>query len=319
MNGDMDELLENITKNNKDFIQKDEENTTFQITTTDNQKNYKNNNISRINFGTCEDKLKKIYNINETLPLIIFKIDYYSSDLLIPIIGYEVYHPINKSKLDLSYCEDILVELNIPVSIDENNLFKYNPESDYYNDNCLAFTSDRGTDIILKDRQQEFKDNNLSLCEKKCDYLGYNKSKKQSICNCTIKNKIDLISEVINNPDKLPDNFNTSDSISSNANIIIMKCAKTLFTKDGLKNNISSYILMFIIMFFLFSITFFIKCGYHFLLNEIEQIVKNKNKKEKNKNNNNKNKITNRTNTNQSNKKNKKKIQKNFPPQKKKK
>ena len=64
-------------------------------------------------------------------------------------------------------------------------------------------------------------------------------------------------------------------------------------------------------MFFLFSITFFIKCGYHFLLNEIEQIVKNKNKKEKNKNNNNKNKITNRTNTNQSNKKNKKKIQKN--------
>ena len=48
-------------------------------------------------------KLKDKYGINETLPLIILKIDYYSSDTLIPIIGYEIYHPLNKTKLDLNH------------------------------------------------------------------------------------------------------------------------------------------------------------------------------------------------------------------------
>ena len=103
INGDMNGILKNITENKEDLIQVDDDKTSFQITTTENQKLNKNNNISTINFGACENKLKKVYQINETLPLIIFKIDYYPPDLLIPIVGYEVYHPINKSKLDLSY------------------------------------------------------------------------------------------------------------------------------------------------------------------------------------------------------------------------
>ena len=285
MNGDLDDILKNITDNKEDFIQKDEDNTMLQITTTENQRSNPNTNISTINFGTCESKLKKVYQINETLPLIIFKVDYFSSDLLIPIVGYEVYHPINKSKLDLSYCEDILVELNIPVSINEDNLFKYDPESDYYTDKCFSYTTENGTDIILSDRQQEFKDNNLSLCENKCNYIGYNQTNKQSTCNCTIKNKIDLISEVIDNPDKLSNNFNSSESLSSATNIIIMKCAKNLFTKEGIKYNISSYILIFIITFYIFSILIFIKCGFPLIKKDIEQIVKNKYNEEKNKKN----------------------------------
>ena len=316
MSGDLDDILKNITENNEDFIQKDEDNTLFQITTTENQKSNKNNNISTINFGTCENKLRKVYQINETLPLIIFKIDYYPSDLLIPIIAYEVYHPINKSKLDLSYCEDILVELNIPVSIDEDNLFKYNPESDYYTDNCFSYTTENGTDIILSDRQQEFKDNNLSLCENKCNYIGYNQTNKQSSCNCTVKNKIDLISEIIVNPDKLSNNFNSSDSPSSSSNIIIMKCVKNLFTKEGIKNNISSYILIFIILFFMFSITIFIKCGFPFIKKDIEQILKHKYIEEKNKKN--KKTVTKRKRTFPVNRKNKNKIfTNNFPPKRK--
>jgi len=243
MNGDIDEILENITKNGEDYILKDEDNTTYQVTNTENQKNNKNNNISSINLGRCETELKKIYKINDTIPLIIFKIDYYPPDLLIPIVLYEIYHPINKSKLDLTYCKEILLELNIPVSIDENNLFKYDPNSNYYTDNCYAYTTDNGTDIILSDRQQEFIDNKLSLCENKCNYIRYEAKTKQSSCNCTAKNKIDLLSEIIN-PDKLSNNFNSTESLLSTSNIIIMKCVKNLFSKDGLKNNISSYILI---------------------------------------------------------------------------
>ena len=88
------------------------------MTTSENQKNNTNKNMSTIDLGDCEDKLKSVYGIDPSLPLIIFKIDYFSKDSLIPIIGYEIYHPLNKSKLDLTYCQDILIKLNITYNND---------------------------------------------------------------------------------------------------------------------------------------------------------------------------------------------------------
>ena len=186
--GILDSVLKNITENKEDFIEKVDD-MVYQITTSENQKMISNRNISSVNLGECENILKKVYNINESLPLIIFKVDYYLEDILIPIIGYEIYHPLNKSKLDLIYCEDELIKLNIPVIIDENNIFKYNPNSDYYNDNCFSYTTENGTDIILNDRRQEFINNNLSLCENNCSFTGYEKETKKSSCNCYIKKK----------------------------------------------------------------------------------------------------------------------------------
>ena len=90
----------NVSENKEDIITK-KDNVQFQITTSDNQKNNTNKNISTIDLGDCEKRLKTIYGIDQSLPLIIFKIDYFSPDSLIPIIGYEIYHPLNKSKLDL--------------------------------------------------------------------------------------------------------------------------------------------------------------------------------------------------------------------------
>ena len=87
--------------------------------------------------------------------MIIFKIDYYKPGLLIPVIGYEIYHPLDKYQLDLNYYKDILVKLNIPVSIDENNLFKYDPNSEYYTDECDIYTTEKGTNILLDDRKNE--------------------------------------------------------------------------------------------------------------------------------------------------------------------
>ena len=271
----------NITQNKKDFVQQ-ENDMIFQITTSENQKNNNNSNISTIDLGDYEDRLKDIYHINKSLPLIIFKIDYNSPDTLIPIIGYEIYHPISYIRLSLSYCEDILIKLNIPVSINENNLYKYDPNSGYYTDNCFAYTTEDGTDIILNDRKQEFSDNNLSLCENNCNYNGYDINSKKSTCECAIKNKMELISEIIDNPNKLSNEFdNEESSSSSSSTIITMKCTKTLFTKEGLKSNISSYILLIIIFFFLLSIVLFIKCGYILLSNRIDHLINERRKQQK--------------------------------------
>jgi len=272
----------NISENQEDIITS-KDNVTYQMTTSDSQKNNSNKNISSIDLGDCEDKLKEVYKINASLPLIIFKVDYYSTDTLIPIIGYEIYHPINKSKLDLKYCEEILIKLNIPVNIDESKLFRYDPNSEYYTDNCFSYTTEDGTDITLNDRKKEYSNNNLALCENNCNYTGYNKENKQSSCDCNIKNKMDTITEIIENPNKLSNDFDSDESGSSSgsSNIISIKCTKALFSKEGLKNNISSYILLIFIGHFLVSILLFIKCGYRLLINRIEKILKENEKADK--------------------------------------
>ena len=73
-------------------------------------------------------------------------------------------------------------------------------------------------------------------------------------------------------------NKEESDSNSGSSNIISIKCTKALFSKDGLKNNISSYILLIFIAHFLLSIILFMKCGYRLLINIIKDIIQEKEK-----------------------------------------
>ena len=79
MNHRIDKLLDNIIQTKQDLVVK-EEDTIFQITTTENRNTNKYNNLSTVKFGDCEDRLKNIYGIHKNLSLIIFKIDYYSPD-----------------------------------------------------------------------------------------------------------------------------------------------------------------------------------------------------------------------------------------------
>ena len=71
-------ILDNIINEDKDITMSNDE-TIIQITSTDNQKNNKNRNISTINLGECEETLKSIYNINPNKSLLILKIDSYTS------------------------------------------------------------------------------------------------------------------------------------------------------------------------------------------------------------------------------------------------
>ena len=164
------------------------------MTTTDNQKNNTNKNISSIDLGDCEKILKDKYKIDKDLPLIIYKVDYFSPDSLIPIIGYEIYHPLNKSKLDLNHCKNANINLNIPALINENDLFKYDPDNEYYKDECIPSTTDSGTDILVNDRQNEFNTNNMALCENNCTFNGYEIDSKIAKCECEVKNKELIIS-----------------------------------------------------------------------------------------------------------------------------
>ena len=277
INHSMNDLLLNVIDNGKNDLLMNNDNIIYQITTLYNQNNKEYKNMSTINLGECENILKTIYNIKKEETLIIFKIEFYIKGLLIPIIAYDVFHPNTKKKLDLNHCKNNRINIYIPVSIDENEIYKYDPNSEYYNDICNQTKSSNGTDITLYDRKNEYNIKNMSLCEDNCEFKEYNITSKKVLCICDIKNKSPLLLEDIINKEKLLNNFINMKSIS---NIEVMKCYKKLFSKNGLKDNIGSYILLSIIFIYIVSSFLFSIKGYNIIITKIENIIKYLKKKE---------------------------------------
>ena len=165
-------------------------------------------------------------------------------------------------------CDNSKIEINIPVSIDENNLFKYEPKSDYYNDRCFTFTSDNGTDIPLISRREEFVNNNMSLCEADCEYLGYNNKTKNVKCECGVKKEISIANIKIDS-ERLLDKFTGVTS----SNIDIVKCYHLIFKNRNIVNNFGFYIILTIILFFIISVFIFIFRGYNLLQKKINFVI----------------------------------------------
>jgi len=260
-NGNLEQLINFFIKENKDDLLAEENGIKYQITSTYNQNNKEYINISTVILGECEPMLRLHYNISNDTDLLIFKIDIFEEGLLfffnqfffilsflnglIPIIEYEVYNSKTREKLELEICKDIKIDLSFPVYIDENNLFKYNLSSEYYNNICYPYTTEYKTDITLNDRKKEFNEKNMSLCENNYEYNDYNFTTKKVKCECLIKNKFPLISELSINKDKLIKKFFEFKNIM---NICIIKCYKRVFCKEGIISNIGSYIILTIIV-----------------------------------------------------------------------
>ena len=265
LNDNMDELIYSKVIGLNNDLNVYYKNKLFQITSSYNQNNNKNMNISTIKLGDCENILKKHYNLNDDEDFIIFKIEIYIEGFLIPIIEYEIFSLSIKEKLDLNLCNETKININNLVNIDEKYLFKYNSTDDFYTDKCYPFTTESNTDITLDDRKNEFINNNMSLCEINCIYKGYNVDTKQAECDCQFKSSIALMDGfVVINKDLLLNNFK---DIKKSMNLFVYKCYYIFFTNDGFLYNIGSYILLIIILFEIFSLFSFLLKGYQFLLN----------------------------------------------------
>ena len=243
---------------------------TYSFTTTENQKNSENSNVSTINLGDCEYKLRAFYSIPDEIPLLIFKIDVYEEGLQVPKIEYEVYNPQNHEKLSLNVCQNSKVDLSIPISLDTNNLDKYNSSSGFYNDICYTYTSDKGTDLSLDDRKKEFIEKNLTVCEENCEFSGYNSETQKAICSCQIKIKLPLMQEISLDRKKLYDSFTNLKNI---LNLKVMKCYDVFLSKKGLTNNIGFYIVLPIIIFHIATIFIFYKKDYNIIIYKIKELL----------------------------------------------
>ena len=241
------------------------------LTTTDNQKNSNNENMTSIDLGECETLLKEYYNITNE-KIYMKKVDIIQENMQIPKIEFEVYSRLNGSnlvKLNLSICETSKISMSIPVDISED-LDKLNTSSDYYNSVCYTATSENGTDISLKDRQKEFVEQNKAVCQEDCDLNDYNYTTKKANCSCKTKESPLSFSDMHINKTKLYNNFMDIKNI---ANVNILKCYNNLIKKEGLLYNIGSYIIIVILIFHIICIIIFYAKQYSHLKKKIKDIV----------------------------------------------
>ena len=273
----MNSLIYNIFNDDKKDFSIRDNNAIYQLTSSDNQKNYNHSNISTIKLGDCEKELKKYYNIDENDPLLIFKVDLIESNQS-PLVEYEVYDYKEKKKLNLSICKDIPIEIDIPISLDTNELFKYNLSSEYYKDRCFPYTTEKGADIILDDRKNEYFQNHMSVCEENCQFDDYDYNNKKAKCKCQVKETFMPKQEFKIDKDKFMKLLNIKNTI----NIYVMKCYKLFLSKNGIKKNIGNYILLAIILLNIVLLLFFIFKEYNLLNIKIQNLI-NENKIERKK------------------------------------
>ena len=199
------DLLLNIINGNRTNLVKKENNVIYSVSPLNNQED-EYYNLTTVDIGECEDRLRNNYGLNQNESLFIFKSEYYMDDLYFPIIKYVIYCNVIKEELNISICKDIKIKVNFPVSINEDNLFKHSSNS-YYYDLCYSYTTEDNTDILLSDRQKEYNKNNMSLCESDCEFVNYNSDTKKVTCECQAKPMTSLIFEINNNKNKLFNKF----------------------------------------------------------------------------------------------------------------
>ena len=270
--------FDNSVVNNKTIKEKD-----FKITITksDNQEGI------IINLSQCEEELKIIYDINKNESSYLLKYDIEQDGMYSSLIGYELYYLNNDSnlkQLNLSLCEGIKVNITIPTNI-TGNIDKYNISRGYYKDICYTADSEYKTDIILEDRINEDVNNNMSICEKDCDFIAYNSETQKAVCSCGIKTEIPLMKNIKFDKKVL---FNSFTNINNLANTKILKCYKTVFNHNSIINNTGFFIFAFCILIDT-TLIFSFYLGYYNKLieniNEFKTNILNRNKNNKINNN----------------------------------
>ena len=257
------------------------------LTTTQNQKNNINSNMSIIDLGECENSLRQSNNLSNESVLFIKILEIAQDGMKIPKIEYDIYSKLNGenlSKLNLNSCKNNKITLSIPAN-NLDNIDILNPKSDYYNDFCYIVTSDFDTDITLKDRKNAYP--LKTVCQDDCDFVEYNFTSKKAKCSCKAKESSSSFANMKIDKNKLLEIFKIRKNI---LNFQILKCFKILFSKIGISRNVGFYIFIFFIIFHTIALIIFYKNKLDLLINRIKKLILAKNnfkyqkgdKKEKN-------------------------------------
>ena len=243
---------------------------TYEIVTTNKKES--DPRTSDIQLGNCENTLKSYYDIPKEKPLYLLKLDAKREGMQNPKVEYLVFYPLygglKLEQLDLSLCEGDGVTLLFSANLtDDEDL--YNKNSGYYNDVCYTYTSDDGTDIPIQIRQQQFAENNKSLCEEGCEFVKFHQDTEKAECSCNVKTDISSVSDIKIDKDTL---YKFVD-ISKLINFDVMKCFNLFFDNKRISKNIGFFIFFpTFVMWFICILIFYIK-EYKFVKDQVNEIV----------------------------------------------
>ena len=274
--GDLDATL--------DFLDK-----TLELNPKD--KNSSINMFSKIDLGECENKLREHYNLNKNISLIILKYEKISNLSSERKLQYEVYESLNKTRLNLSVCKDIKIDIYVPVILSEKilnlqnelknlgyDLFDINNK--FYQDICTPYKSENGTDVLLSDRINYFYNNEETQCQPNCQLSGYFLESQNIKCKCEIiENDINVENK---QEEEAKSIYKSFYDILKYSNYKVLKCFKLAFNVNIFSNdkgNILTFIYFFIYL--LLFIIYLIK-GTALLMNDLSKLIINNKTKEKN-------------------------------------
>ena len=222
-----------------------------------------NHSLSIIELGKCEEELKIKYRLDDNLTLIYLKKETINTKTSEKNITFEVFEPKNNSKLNLSICEDIPINIYVSMNLSEetNDIYEgikemgynvFNINDPFYQDTCTPYKSTNGTDVLLADRINYIYYNEDSQCQSGCEFIGYIANTHFINCTCNSKET----SKIIKSKFDERKFYQIFYDVLKYSNFKILKCYKLIFGKTSILKNLGSMII--IIYFVLYTITFFI-------------------------------------------------------------
>ena len=227
--------------------------------------------LSIVDLGFCETILKRENNISENDSLIFIKNEIKSNKVSERNVHIDVYNPNTRDKLNLSLCEEIPINIYLPMelSIGTKQLYDkmkksgydlFNINDPFYQDVCTPFDSPNGTDMLLTDRIDYIYYNEDTKCQSNCLYTQYTMESKYISCSCSIN-------EEVNNEHKKSDKFNPKKIYESfyevlkYSNYDIIKCYKIILNIKVITINLGSLIVILYFICYLICLFIFIFRG----------------------------------------------------------
>ena len=205
-----------------------------------------------VDFSSCEEILRKKYNIpsEEVLTILQIEIDKINEKALTNQVEYAIYNE-KKIKLDLSYCKNVNIKVTYEITnssllnktmisqYSELGIDIFNTQDSFFNDICYPF-SISNSDLILKDRVSDIYQN-YSLCDNGCEYEQIDIQNMSVTCSCNIKTEI--------NTEVSPPVFGEIvEDTFKDSNFGVIRCYNLVFSLDNKLHNIGFLILLLFVL-----------------------------------------------------------------------
>ena len=287
------EIFDSYASNKEAKIYSGKADYSFRVSNTNNEMRQFNfsSGFSIIDLGECENLLKQANNIPLDSELIILKKEKINAEPSDKDVEFDIYHPFTYEKLDKSICDNIIIDLYVPLQLSEEHQKYYNQLIDqgynpfdlgdkFYREICTPYNSENGTDVLLDDREEFFYYPlaEQMVCQNNCQYSSYSLDTKYMKCECgNNKTTVTLDLKHMSKENVLQSFLSTFKS----TNYKVMRCYNLVFNfKIFLKNYGSMITLIFFIVYILFMIHYCRKDIYPLRV-EISKLLFNSSENEK--------------------------------------